>query len=604
MVSSRSPVVQDPDDNSGHESDDDGLVISATLQINNRERRQTIVGAGIAGDTTNPVDSNHFLSLGSLWSWQSDRTCESGICHGQFHLMTSVVPVRVPSKACHNCRRRRLRCDRSYPTCLKCAANGSQCLGYGGLLRWTHAVASRGKMAGRTTFEEHSTQSGHVVADAPVTARPVRMSSTLIDPLFHELGTRGQFYAHHCMLSRPYLRFLSYIKLNPLACAVATSVCSDLVSYDQPEQNPFRFMIPLMGKFPYLRDIVLATSAMHLATHRRCEGRPVGAELVHALSARGQAIRQLRAAMARITDENRSPILATVVFLVNFDLVDSGRGTWKAHLDAAGVLINSLHGPSSKKATPANTVGLDSTMARLVDVVIADCLTYHILGSTLAEVDERAASVYDNIDISAVLHRAEAYSYHCCPPTILQIVVCATRLGVDGGLGSLPVQALAFDVRGWVDNIANLSINDDREARVRLASAHRAAACLYIILTVPQAIGRCRDGVFNSESLVAEILHHLSCVPADHVLFKGSVWPSFMAGAQTDDPKQRQWCMLRMRSMWRSSPWICPWGYVETAMVTLESVWATRDALSPKEKRSWNWLKQLKASGNIDCLIV
>ncbi|KAB5511644.1 acriflavine sensitivity control protein acr-2 [Coniochaeta sp. 2T2.1] len=514
-------------------------------------------------------------------------------------MMACVVPVTVPSKACHNCRRRRLRCDRSYPTCLKCAANGKQCLGYGGLLRWTHAVASRGKMAGRTTFEEHSTRSGQVVANAPITARPVSMSSTLIDPLFYELGTRGQFYAHH----------------------FATSVCSDLVSYDQPEQNPFRFMIPLMGKFPYLRDIVLATSAMHLATHRRCEGRPVGAELVHALSARGQAIRQLRAAMARITDENRSPILATVVFLVNFDLVDSGKGTWKAHLDAAGVLINALHGPSSKKANPTNTVGLDSTMARLVDVVIADCLTYHILGSTLAEVDERAASVYDNIDISAVLHRAEAYSYHCCPPTILQIVVCATRLGVTGGLGSLPgmledredradiamkllVQALAFDVRGWVDNIANLSINDDREARVRLASAHRAAACLYIILTVPQAIGRFRDGDLNSESLVAEILLQLSCVPSDHVLFKGSVWPSFMAGAQTDDPKQRQWSMLRLRSMWRSSPWMCPWGYVETAMVTLESVWTTRDALSPKEKRSWNWLKQLKESGNIDCLIV
>jgi hypothetical protein len=125
---------------------------------------------------------------------------------------------------------------------------------------------------------------------------------------------------------------------------------------------------------------------MHLATHRRSKGQPAGTELVHALSARQQAIKLLRAAMDHVTDENRSVILAAVVFFVNFELVDSGRGTWKAHLDAASVLINTIYGRSKALSNAGTTVVLDQTMARLLDGVVADCITYHILGSTLTAV--------------------------------------------------------------------------------------------------------------------------------------------------------------------------------------------------------------------------
>lgn len=55
----------------------------------------------------------------------------------------------VADKPCHNCRRRRLRCDRLVPHCSKCEAKGVECLGYGQLFQWTGAVASRGKLAGQ-----------------------------------------------------------------------------------------------------------------------------------------------------------------------------------------------------------------------------------------------------------------------------------------------------------------------------------------------------------------------------------------------------------------------------------------------------------------------
>lgn len=60
--------------------------------------------------------------------------------------------LNAPTKPCHNCRRRRLRCDRSYPHCHKCTVGGQECLGYGKLFRWTEGVASRGKLAGKTSI--------------------------------------------------------------------------------------------------------------------------------------------------------------------------------------------------------------------------------------------------------------------------------------------------------------------------------------------------------------------------------------------------------------------------------------------------------------------
>ena len=54
------------------------------------------------------------------------------------------MPNRSITKPCHNCRRRRLRCDRSWPTCHKCAVSGQECLGYGKVFVWTQAIDGNG----------------------------------------------------------------------------------------------------------------------------------------------------------------------------------------------------------------------------------------------------------------------------------------------------------------------------------------------------------------------------------------------------------------------------------------------------------------------------
>jgi hypothetical protein len=70
------------------------------------------------------------------------------------------------SKPCHNCRRRRLRCDRSWPSCNKCIISGQECLGYGKVFVWTQAMDSEGNMkpsssTRRTLADQYHGVAGH-----------------------------------------------------------------------------------------------------------------------------------------------------------------------------------------------------------------------------------------------------------------------------------------------------------------------------------------------------------------------------------------------------------------------------------------------------------
>ncbi|KAJ4992066.1 hypothetical protein SVAN01_02387 [Stagonosporopsis vannaccii] len=55
----------------------------------------------------------------------------------------------LASRDCALCTRRRIRCDRTSPSCLKCASRNLICPGFSSInLRWNQGVASRGQFAG------------------------------------------------------------------------------------------------------------------------------------------------------------------------------------------------------------------------------------------------------------------------------------------------------------------------------------------------------------------------------------------------------------------------------------------------------------------------
>lgn len=120
----------------------------------------------------------------------------------------------VKSKPCYNCRRRRLRCDRSRPTCRKCWTSGEECLGYGTVLRWANAPAVRGKLVGELVVNTASLNLSKTVKEpspAPTSVIVTKgtedrnqgcffINPSLLDPLVVNGFTRKQRrYLHHCM---------------------------------------------------------------------------------------------------------------------------------------------------------------------------------------------------------------------------------------------------------------------------------------------------------------------------------------------------------------------------------------------------------------------
>lgn len=174
---------------------------------------------------------------------------------------------RMPStgKPCHNCRRRRLRCDRSWPTCHKCAVSGQECLGYGKVFVWTQGIDSNGNLRpsppGRravdaTRFPYSGTL--HAIASAPASAtasttashnrppastsdhrangpsRPniIRPTSTefssqatagLTDPIFQDLDRNSRYYLAYCKSPSSYVRKWACFPISMLQAASSAS---------------------------------------------------------------------------------------------------------------------------------------------------------------------------------------------------------------------------------------------------------------------------------------------------------------------------------------------------------------------------------------------
>ncbi|KAL0943025.1 acriflavine sensitivity control protein acr-2 [Colletotrichum truncatum] len=529
--------------------------------------------------------------------------------------MACIDVLNAPTKPCHNCRRRRLRCDRSYPHCHKCTAAGQECLGYGKLFRWTEGVASRGKLAGKTsiTFSSSAPEPlpSRISTLEPAAAAPETRTQdtpasssednalvvsalrsgtqsapwTLVDPLF-------QGVEHH------YRHYLSYF---------TTRVCRDLVSWDVPDRNPFRSLVPLTRAHPLLQHILVAASAAHMSNLSRAVSSDPVADLnarqalTDALVAKHKALRLLSAAIQNIGSSGGvggDVVLAAVLFFVNVELIESGKHGWKPHLEGAGRIMAFLP-------------PLGSSDEALRNYVMSDCFIYYILASAFNTSPPTAAkSYYQTVQASSILGRAAANSYLCCPPDILQILLTASQLSSNGTHDTyseasvaqtgaqLLEQALAFDVENWAYEQRNISYFKQIpvESRIHAGSAHRLAASLYILHAIPDVSNFVS---VSREELDTQLYHQLSSISDEDPNFKATCWPSFIAGAGTSDPERRAWILDRMKRLMIATPW----GFITTAMDTLQTIWNLEESFDPETQRERSWVQKLKSS-DLNFLIV
>ncbi|GFP57414.1 acriflavine sensitivity control protein acr-2 [Trichoderma asperellum] len=496
--------------------------------------------------------------------------------------------VQPPTKPCHNCRRQRLRCDRSYPHCNKCAASGKECLGYGKLFRWTGAIASRGKLAGRTSSapvaaeaqNENENESGNG-NDRDAELEPEIDAEADAEALSPALAVAKDLNQS----DRFYLNYFT------------TRLCKDLVSTDGPECNPFRSLIPLTRAHPLLQHIIVAASAAHMSNlitmglpyddSGLVAANPSAASkkaLNDALVAKHTALRLMSAAIQNLDTMNGDVVLAASLFFINVELIESGKHGWRAHLEGAAKIMSFIQ----------LTQAWDSSLR---DYLLSDCFIYFILASAFMPTRYATSLNFESSQIPFVLGKTVANSYLCCPPELMEILHTASQLSnnaVDdqpneettmAGI-ELVKRAQAYDIYGWARDTAKvLSLsNESMQSRMHAGSAHRLAACIYILQAVP-SVGE-RLGPEFVAFLTDDLLAHLNMIPVEDPNFKATTWPTFIIGAETRNPERQKHIMERLRIMTT----VCPWGFIHTAMETLQVIWN----LAAEERGSKSWVQTLR----------
>lgn len=227
---------------------------------------------------------------------------------------------------------------------------------------------------------------------------------------------------------------------------------------------------------------------------------------------------------------------------------------------------------------------------------------YYVLSSVFSP----SSPGYFPVDEAMAVFRKATNSFFCCPPEVLEIILAASRLShtTDDGddlAGAVAAGAQLFqrahsvDVFGWAlqahDAPASMAGSG---SRYRTGSAHRLAACLYILQAIPllqEVIGRELVDVITDD-----LRHYLDSIPPSDSNFKATSWPTFIFGATEETPEMRERVMARLEQL----AIVYPWGFIYTAMEGLRLIWRLRDDGGQAGR---GWLRTLRESEH-DFLIV
>ncbi|EXJ63875.1 hypothetical protein A1O7_00210 [Cladophialophora yegresii CBS 114405] len=252
-------------------------------------------------------------------------------------------PPATGPQDCPTCVRRRIRCDRSLPTCIKCAKKSLVCPGYGPRLRWANGIAVRGHLKGRTTPHiEKPPKVSKAPSKLSTSPKSVKSSGTDdtprtgpgIDPLeelfpgFPDPSTRS--------------RLLSYYDQQ----------IAGLMVWIDSEKNEYRrLVVPLAEQQPVLLLAILAISAQHLAVTTGQETSFPARARDAAVTMISKQIQQVTGKLAagfdlgsQIDPDTAVWMLASMLTLANYEMseTETGAAAADSHRQAARTLVNAL----------------------------------------------------------------------------------------------------------------------------------------------------------------------------------------------------------------------------------------------------------------------
>ncbi|KAG5806148.1 hypothetical protein H9Q74_008884 [Fusarium xylarioides] len=314
--------------------------------------------------------------------------------------------------------------------------------------------------------------------------------------------------------------------------------------------------------------------------------------LMDALVAKQKGLQLMPDALRNIDTIGADVILATVLFLINSELIESGWQGWRPHLEGAKKLLNMIE----------PYTGSDTTLR---DYIVADCYVYYTLSLSFnpSQPGTQAASFAPS-QVKETLSRTNN-SFFCCPPEVLDILRETAQLLHAEAQGHVSNNEALIEFTNLLDRVQRLDVLKWAKDRMpdaskaalwssaRTGSAHRLATCLYIIQAAPALRARMPDQV--PKTLIQDLYETLLPQPDEDPNFKATGWPTFIYGTTATTPESRAWVMDRLKAVAQ----INPWGFLYSAIDTLQILWKHENG----DDGCMNWLQKLKDL-NVDFLMV
>ncbi|CAG8887059.1 unnamed protein product [Penicillium egyptiacum] len=252
-------------------------------------------------------------------------------------------------KDCPTCQRRRIKCDRSLPGCLKCGKRNLECPGYGLQLKWVQGVASRGSLRGRAF---PSVNAPITASNSPHPSGSLTETHTTRD----SINALDQYSYSTARFSSgplpPPASELGLSQARPLHVSRLLSWFNDRVAHRLawvPQQNAWRHMIlPMAESSETVLSSILAIAAHDLASEYPPNDLGHGTFQQMSKSYQNKSLAFLAQELNSLSISSTSALeasttsaytLASVIILCNNEFMRPQGAGWRLHLSAAREII-------------------------------------------------------------------------------------------------------------------------------------------------------------------------------------------------------------------------------------------------------------------------
>jgi hypothetical protein len=436
-----------------------------------------------------------------------------------------------PPADCPICVRRRIRCDRGLPTCMKCAKKALECPGYGPRLRWANGVAVRGHLRGKQVpHVEKPAKVNNAPAKEPVPPHSVKSQASdrqallAADPdplaqLFPDLpdeALRAQLLDHY------------------------DKEIANLMVWIDSERNEYRrLVIPLAQEQPVLLLAILAISAQHLAVTSGQETNFPARARDAAVILISKQIREVTSQIAaghdlasQMNPDTAVWMLASMLTLANYEMTETEGGATAAdsHRQAARTLVNAL-------ATTNHETDVLFNFLRN-QLAIYDILACTTSFSPLTTVEViQPAPDHSNLIFSeflGLLHRVTIWSRQRREKEAagaftlddIPITTVEARAGFEQARGSTLMAA----------GLLALPRDARRRDFIRIVDIYHHAALLYTYRVLLS--GRVQPPEVRGSTIV--LFERLNQLEEMSTCLQNLPWPVFIAGTECSDDFERQ----------------------------------------------------------------